>query len=219
MATNPTTTPETTSTSPRRRRARRGEGEQLREQIIEAVERLLVETGDEAAVTIRAVADAIGVTPPSIYLHFADKDEMLFAVCERHFAELDRVTQEAAAGSDDPIESLALRGRAYIRFGVERPEQYRILFMGKPSRTPEGFDLERLGNAAAFGHLLEHVVRCVDEGLLVGDPMQISLVLWAGVHGLTSLLISKPEFPWPPVDEMADRLCHALLHGLAPRPS
>ena len=45
------------------------------------------------------------------------------------------------------------------------------------------------------------------------------MVLWAGVHGLTSLLISKPEFPWPEVDVIADRLCRALLYGLAPRSS
>jgi AcrR family transcriptional regulator len=206
-----------TSTPHRRRRARRGEGDKLRDQIIEAVERLLIETGDERAVTIRAVADAVGVTPPSVYLHFADKDEMLFAVCERNFAELDRVTQEAAAGSKDPLESLALRGRAYIRFGVEHPEQYRILFMGKPSRTPEAFDLERLGDAAAFGHLLEHVTACVESGLIQGDPLQVSMVLWSGVHGLTSLLISKPEFPWPEVDAIADQLCRAMVYGLAPR--
>jgi AcrR family transcriptional regulator len=211
------TTARDTSAPPRRRRARRGEGERLRDQIIEAVERLLVETGDEEAVTIRAVADAVGVTPPSVYLHFADKDEMLFAVCERLFAELDRITQEAASGSKDPLESLALRGRAYIRFGVEHPEQYRILFMGKPSRTPDSFDLERLGDAAAFGHLLEHVSTCVQAGLIQGDPLQVSVVLWSGVHGLTSLLISKPEFPWPEVDEIADRLCRALLYGLSPR--
>jgi AcrR family transcriptional regulator len=212
-----TAPPQKTDASPRRRRARRGEGDQLRQQIIEAVERLLIETGDEQAVTIRAVADAVGVTPPSVYLHFADKDEMLFAVCERNFAELDRVTQEAAAGSDDPLESLALRGRAYVRFGVEHPEQYRILFMGKPSRTPETFGLERLGDAAAFGHLLEHVTACVQAGRIEGDPLQVSLVLWAGVHGLTSLLISKPEFPWPELDQIADRLCRALVYGLAPR--
>ncbi|MGH2555083.1 MAG: TetR/AcrR family transcriptional regulator [Actinomycetota bacterium] len=211
------TTGRNVATPPRRRRARRGEGDKLRDQITEVVERLLIETGDEAAVTIRAVADAVGVTPPSVYLHFADKDELLFAVCERHFAELDRVTQEAAAGSEDLLESLALRGRAYIGFGVQHPEQYRILFMGKPSRTPENFNLERLGDAAAFGHLLEHVITCVQAGLIEGDPLQVSLVLWAGVHGVTSLLISKPEFPWPDVNVMADRLCRALVYGLKPR--
>src|SRR6266540_4850124 len=86
----PVTAPRATSSSPRRTRARRGEGEKLREQILEVAERLLVETVDEEAVTIRAVADAVGVTPPSVYLHFADKDELLFAICERHFAQLDR---------------------------------------------------------------------------------------------------------------------------------
>ncbi|MCA1708231.1 MAG: TetR/AcrR family transcriptional regulator, partial [Actinobacteria bacterium] len=60
-----------------RSRARRGEGDKLREDIIEAAERLLVETGDQASVSIRAIARSAGVTPPSIYLHFADKEGLL----------------------------------------------------------------------------------------------------------------------------------------------
>jgi AcrR family transcriptional regulator len=207
----------TDTRAPRRTRARRGEGERLRGQILEAAERLLVEAGDEQAVTIRDVAEAVGVTPPSVYLHFADKDELLFAISERNVAELDRVTEEAAAGSNDMLQSLALRGRAYVRFGVEHPEQYRILFMRNPAQTPQSFDFSRVGTAASFGHLLEHVTRCVEEGLIEGDPLQVSLVLWAGVHGLTSLLISKPEVPWPPADAIIDRLCRTLIYGLAPR--
>jgi AcrR family transcriptional regulator len=203
--------------TPRRARARRGEGERLRDQILEAAERLLVSSGDEAAVTIRAVADAVGVTPPSVYLHFADKDALLFAICEKHFEELDRVTQEAAAGSDDLLESLALRGRAYVRFGLDHPEQYRILFMGKPSRTPEGFDQEELMNAAAFHHLVENVIACIDAGQISGDAMLVSIDLWAAVHGLTSLLLAKPDFPWPDVDQMIAHLCDTMVNGLAAR--
>jgi len=206
-----------TPSPPRRRtRARRGEGERLREQILVAAERLLVQTGDEEAVTIRAVADAVGVTPPSVYLHFDDKDELLFAICERHFAQLDRVTEEAAAGSSDLLESLALRGKAYIRFGIEHPEQYRILFMRKPSHTPEGFQVDRLRDAAAFDHLVEHVSKCVQAGLIQGDPLTVSLGLWASVHGLTSLLISKPDFPWPNVDAISDHVCRTAIRGLSP---
>ena len=208
----------TTSSTPRRSRARRGEGEKLREQILEAGERLLIKTGDEEAVTIRAVAEAVGVTPPSVYLHFADKDELLFAICERHFAQLDRVTEEAAAGSDELLESLALRGRAYIRFGIEHPEQYRILFMRRPSHTPENFQADRLRDAAAFGHLVEHVSRCVQAGLIDGDPLLVSLGLWAVVHGLTSLLISKPEFPWPDLDLIIDHVCRTAIRGLEKSP-
>jgi AcrR family transcriptional regulator len=203
--------------SSRRTRARRGEGEKLREQVLEVAERLLVETGDEEAVTIRAVADGVGVTPPSVYLHFADKDELLFAICERHFAHLDRVTEDAAAGSKDLLEALALRGKAYIRFGIEHPEQYRILFMRKPSHTPEDFRVDRLRDAAAFDHLVEHVSKCIQAGLIEGDPLTVSLGLWATVHGLTSLLISKPDFPWPDVDAISDHVCRTAIAGLSPR--
>jgi len=75
----------------------------VRAQILEAASRLLVEKGNEDAVSIRAVAEAVGVTPPSIYLHFTAK--LIFAICEEYF---DRETVEAARGSDDAIESLIL---------------------------------------------------------------------------------------------------------------
>src|SRR5581483_12470957 len=70
-----------------RKRAARGQGQLLREEIIAAAERLLIERGSEDAVSIRAIADAVGVTPPSIYMHFADKDELFMAVCEARFDE------------------------------------------------------------------------------------------------------------------------------------
>ena len=60
----------------RRRRAPRGSGEQLREEILDATTELLLETGHAKAVSIRSVAQRVGVTPPSIYLHFADKDAL-----------------------------------------------------------------------------------------------------------------------------------------------
>ena len=202
----------------RRVRARRGEGEKLREQIIEAAERILLRTADEEAVSIRAVADAIGVTPPSIYLHFTDKNDLLFAICERHFELLDKAMETAGARTSDPIESIKLRGIAYVNFGLEHPEQYRILFMRKPADTPAGFKDERLMKSASFDHVVEAVQRCVDAGLMEGDARMHALFLWALVHGLTSLLISKPDFAWPPVDALIESVCGAPFEGLAKKP-
>jgi AcrR family transcriptional regulator len=204
-----------TATATRRKRAPRGQGDRLREEILAAAERLLVERGDEEAVSIRSVADAVGVTPPSIYLHFADKSELMFAVCERQFERLDRVTEEAAAKSDDPLESLRLRGKAYVRFGLENPEHYRILFMGKPKATPEGFDEERLRMAASFDHLVGAVQRCMDAGAIPpSDPFFVALGMWIAVHGLTSLLIAKPDFPWPGAEDLVDHFCSVHVAGL-----
>jgi len=207
-----------TSPSPRRARARRGEGERLRTQILEAAERLLIETGDEDAVSIRAVADAVGVTPPSIYLHFADKNELIFAICEKYFAELDRVTAAAAAGSDDPVESIILRGRGYVRFGLANPEPYRVLFMRKPTATPLPFQYEKIVGSSAFGLLVEDVGQAIAAGAIDGDPMMVSIGLWAAVHGITSLLISKPDFPWPELDPLIDHVTRAALFGVVVRP-
>jgi AcrR family transcriptional regulator len=205
--------------SPRRARARRGEGEKLREQILVAASRLLVETGDEDAVSIRAVAEAVGVTPPSIYLHFADKTELIFAICERYFDELDRMSESAAAAEDDPIESLILRGRAYIRFGLENPEPYRVIFMRKPTDTSLPWQYEKIVASSAFGHLLQAVTAAIESGRLEGDPMLVSISLWASVHGITSLLISKPGFPWPETDALIDEVLHRALFGAVPRRS
>jgi AcrR family transcriptional regulator len=205
------------SVTPRRARARRGEGDKLREQILEAATRLLVETGDEDSVSIRAVADAVGVTPPSIYLHFADKNDLIFAICERYMDELDRATTEAAAGSADPIESILLAGKAYVRFGLENREPYRVIFMRKPSDTPLPWQQDKILNSSAFGHLRQQVARAVEAGLLDGDPMLVSVFLWAAVHGITSLLISKPNFPWPDRDAVVDAVTRSALFGVVGR--
>jgi AcrR family transcriptional regulator len=199
----------------RRTRSRRGEGERLRHEILDAAERLLIETGSEDAVSIRAVADAVGVTPPSIYLHFADKNELLFEVCEKHFDQFDRYLEAAAGESDDPLESLRLRGRAYVQFGLEHPEQYRILFMGKPGETPVDFEATRMRRIASFDHLVQGVQRCIDAGAISArDPVLVSMGMWAAVHGVTSLLISKPGFPWPDLDTLIDHVLAVQIKGL-----
>lgn len=199
----------------RRTRARRGEGERLRDEIIEAAERLLIETGSEDAVSIRAVAEAVGVTPPSIYLHFADKNELIFEVCEKHFDQFDRYLEAAAGESDEPLESLRLRGRAYVQFGLDHPEHYRILFMGKPGETPVDFEETRMRRIASFDHLVHGVQRCIDAGVITAaDPLMIAVGMWAAVHGITSLLISKPGFPWPELDRLLDHVLTVQIRGL-----
>jgi AcrR family transcriptional regulator len=189
-----------------RPRARKGEGDLLRTDILEAAERLLLETGSEDAVSIRAVADATGVTPPSIYRHFADKQHLLFEVCARQFERLDEVIEAACAGIDDPVEAMRARGRAYVRFGVEHPEHYRIMFMGPAYATPD--DWNDLLASGSFAHLIEGLRAVADAGLVRAaseDELQeIALHVWANIHGLTSLLVARPTMPWPDLERFVD---------------
>src|SRR3982074_437672 len=96
-------TTRTADTDLPRRRARRGEGDRLREDILQATIGLLAETGDLDAVSIRAVAKRGGVTPPSIYLHFPDKQSLLDSACEPVFADLARYFAEACLGVATPV--------------------------------------------------------------------------------------------------------------------
>ncbi len=202
----------------RRARARRGEGELLRNEILAAAERLLIQTGDEGAVSIRAIADAAGVTPPSIYLHFADKTELLGAVSEARFRDFDRHLAEASTGITDPLECLRAQGRAYIRFGLENPEHYRILFMTRTAPDGARREVDGLPGMTAFSRLVDDVARAMDAGVLVpGNPFLAATGLWTAVHGVTSLLIARPDFPWPDQDGLVDHVINVALGGLQPR--
>jgi len=178
--------------------------------------RLLEETRDLDAVSMRAVAGAVGVSPPAIYRLFADRSELIFEVCERRFRELDTVCEEAAAASPDPLESLRLRGRAYVRFGLAHPEEYRVWFMSKPGITPQ-WTAERIMKGPVVTHLVQAVRVCLDAGVIrPADPIMVAFGLWSAVHGLTSLLLTKPAFPWPDVDELIDHILSMLVVGLVP---
>lgn len=198
-----------------RPRSRRGEGETLRDDLLAATERLMIETGRADAVSIRAIADAVGVTPPSIYLHFPDKESLIVAVCEQHFEAFDSVIEHAGRSTDDPVESLRRRGRAYVRFGLENPEPYRVLFMTRTEGARQR-DMVVDAGVRAFQHLVDAVQRCTDTGAFRRvDPVLAATGVWTAVHGVTSALISMPGFPWPDVDDLIDHVCDVQIRGLS----
>jgi AcrR family transcriptional regulator len=199
----------------RRARARRGEGERLREEIVNATEQLLITTGDADAVSIRAVAEAVGVTPPSIYIHFAHKEDLILEVCERHFRALDAVIEEATCDECEPLDEVKAIGRAYIGFGLEYPEQYRLLFMTRTITLDPDAMRERIMDVSGFSRVVAATKRCIDEGAFArGDAFTIACGLWVGVHGITSLFISKPTFPWPDQDELIEHVLDVYCRGL-----
>lgn len=201
----------------RRPRLPKGEGRRLRDEILAAAERMLIETGSQEAVSIRAVADAVGVTPPSIYRHFADKNALIFDVCARHFTALEDHMRAACAGIDDPVEKLVALGMAYIAFGVANPEPYRIMFMTRPDAAPRAYQAQVLADSAAFDLLVRCVQDCIDAGRFrpeYDDAFRLSLGFWARVHGMTSLQVSKPHVPWPDDPDFIADYAAVCLRGV-----
>jgi AcrR family transcriptional regulator len=206
--------------TPVRARARRGEGDRLRGEILTAAEELLIETADSSAVSIRAIADRVGITPPSVYRHFADKDELLAEVCAQVFVRLDRAMQDAARPATDPIDEMRRKSKAYVDFALEFPEHYRLVFM-RPEvhlhadqeahgRMIAGFEGPTIAEGNAFGHLVDSVERMLalqPDPALRPDVHATAVAIWTAVHGIVALRIAKPLFPWPSVDDQLDLIC------------
>ena len=195
----------------KRRRAPRGSGEQLRDEILDATTELLLETGHEKLVSIRSVAKRVGVTSPSIYLHFADKDALLDAVCARYFERLDEVMQEPARAYSATIDRLWAQGMAYVRFALQTPELYRIATMGE---SRQGSHVDLTLNSSAFVHLQDSVQALIDEGIYPdGDATVMGLELLTVAHGIAALLISRPYLPFGDAEQFADRVLRSACCG------
>jgi len=180
---------------------------------------LLAETGSESAVSIRAVADRVGVSPPSIYLHFPDKEALLEAVCAEVFTALDQAMETAAATTTDPFEALRARGLAYVRFALGNPEHYLLVLMRRRELDIGPHNVDELAEDGAFGHLLDSVRQCQTAGVFdpKDDPAQLALALWAAAHGVSALLISQPWLA-ANAESLMTRVIDAIGVGLATRP-
>lgn len=140
-----------------RPRSPRGQGEELRTEILAAVNRLLAEWGGVDKLTMRAVANEVGTTAGSIYLHFTDKTELVWAALSDKYAELAARMAEADAGAvpDGARERLRAQTHAYCRFGLEHPGHYRLMY---EVRQPE-VDVARISR---------HPSRLISESLRQG---------------------------------------------------
>jgi len=177
-------------------------------------------------VSIRAIAERVGVTPPSIDRHFEDKEAMLSAVCAVVFVQLIEGIAEAGERAASPLDALAEAGRCYVEFGLAHPEHYRLVFMRSPLK-PMAVDHSDLRSALETGEMPEsHPLFSGDalagsqafkalydlvDAVLASVPKRrrpdvfaVTTSLWATMHGVTSLRISKPDFIWPSVDEQIE---------------
>lgn len=196
-----------------RKRSPRGSGEILADEILQAATELLIEQGSEAGVSIRAVAGRVGVTPPAIYLHFADKEALIEAVCGRFFEQFGAVMVAAAEGIDDLVERGVAQGMAYVQFAIDNPVVFQTAF-SHPSDRPTQTDQVLM--ASAFQHLGETVREAMAAGLLpAGDVTSTVLGLWSAAHGVADLMTARPGLPWGDDLSIAENVVRAVISGLS----
>jgi AcrR family transcriptional regulator len=198
-----------------RARNRRGEGGRLREEILAGATSLLEETGSEDAVTLRAVARQIGISAPSIYAHFPDREAIVDAIVDSAFHDFNTAIYEAIDGVTDPLARLRAGCAAYLRFAAERPNRYKMLFDRRDLLAAASHPLPAI-RTESFDWLVQGVQACAEAGLSRGqDPYLDSTAIWAALHGYATLHARLDAFPWPAQDALLDRIVFGLA-GINP---
>ena len=159
----------------------------FRERLCDAAERLFAEHGTEA-VTIRQLAAALGVSPMTPYRYFTDKNAILAAVRARGFDRHAQALETAYRNTPTERRAAAI-GAAYIRFALENPEAYKLMFDIRQPNEADYPDLVRASERSRRTMGL-HLRDLIAAGRLKGDPELIAHMFWAALHGPLMLQFS-----------------------------
>ena len=194
------------------------EREEMRKLILDGAQKLFLENGYDK-VSIRNIADAIEYSPATIYLYYKDKNELLFALHQRGFVKMvgEFLPLQQLA---DPFEKLVEMGRSYIRFAIDNPELFDLMFiMTAPMDTLEKENW--VEGDQAFGLLMQVVQECMDAGIFRQHNVQsTAMMIWSGIHGYTALFLRKRLGMFPEcdrqmiMDDAFNLFCDTLRKGL-----
>lgn len=166
------------------------EKQEMRNLIIESATQLFLKQGYDKT-SIRSIADDIEYSPATIYLYFKDKDEIFFDIHTNAFEILEKKLRENDVIAD-PFERLSALGKTYIRFGIENPDYYDLMFiMRAPVEQIKNEEKWKAGECA-FGYLLTTVSACLEEKRIMQADVYVTAVqVWSFVHGLVSLYVRE----------------------------
>ena len=176
------------ATPPARRQAAYHHGD-LRPAALEQVRRIIREQG-VSVVSLREVARRAGVSHAAPSHHFGNKAGLLTAFAIQGYDMLADTVREAltASGARTPPDVLAVMGQAYVRFAVENPEHFGVMFPGESINQSDP-EFVRATNRC-YGPLMEVVTKGSAQGTLYADAVIVGAAAWSLVHGLASLWLS-----------------------------
>ncbi len=181
---------------------RKRETETLRQKVLDIAEEIFVQEGLEK-VTMRRLAAAVDYAPTVLYRLFTNKDELMDHLIVRGYEGVrSRYDEVLAQDQDNPLETLKQLLNAYVDYALNHPNHYRMWF--ETSTLHRDQDRLRLDHGrleyVVFQAWIKRIEDCMDAGLLPKQaPLQTFQILWARVHGLISLRLQHPDFPWLPV--------------------
>ena len=189
----------------------------LRDEILEAAREIVVNEG-YSALTMRRIAEAVDYSPAAIYQYFESRDRIAEAITRAGFEQF-YTALEPATKIADPRARLFDVLRRYVRFGLEHPETYRLMFMEDPQITTavlKDADADDPGTRTYF-LLVDALQQMREQRRLKATAAELPQwadTVWTTVHGLVSLKLTCPGFPQTPADQLLEKITEMIASGI-----
>jgi AcrR family transcriptional regulator len=172
-----------------------------------------------ARFTLREITRRAGVSHTAPYRHFPTKAALLAAIAGAGSVLLRAAVARALESSDDLRTQFLAAGMAYVRFALEHPAHFQVMFFS--AGVYEADPASAAARDASMAQLLGFIDRAQRFGLMRrGDPRSLASTVWAMHHGLACLAIAGLLDTSPSaLPSVVDRSHADLLDGLVPRPA
>jgi AcrR family transcriptional regulator len=192
------------------------ETKELRERVLDAAEDIIAKEGVRN-VTMRRIASMVEYAPTVLYRLFANKDDLMDHLIARGYGGVRSRYEEILNSSHlSPLQTLSGILEVYTDYALAHPNHYLMWFETSKIQLLKGELKMSHGRLefVVFQPWIDLIEACRQAGLFPGlDEQEVFQVLWARLHGLISLRLKNPDFPWLPV---ARHLVQVLdLNGLA----
>jgi AcrR family transcriptional regulator len=192
----------------------------LRSALLQEADVMLKESGIDG-LSLRQLAERVGVSRMAPYHHFRDKHDLLCALATEGFRELDRLIERASpqAGSSRELQTtLAGFVRDYLRFATDNPDRYELMF-GRPIWKGANPSAELKETAfACFRHYAERISTLLGQQRLPkgSKPLRLAQASWATLHGLCRLMIDGIYVNQADMEEVSHEAVRLMLAVLSP---
>jgi AcrR family transcriptional regulator len=167
-----------------------------------------------AGVTLRGLAMELGCSPMNLYRYFRNKEEIFAAVRAAAFGRFADALEPVARAEPDPLERLLALGLAYLRYGREASDDYRIMFELAQGDLPDGTGPAK-EEQRAWQVLRQAVQDAVRTGQLAGDTGTLAHILWASLHGLVALDLAGKLQLGRRFEDLSEPMLQTLRRGAA----
>ncbi|MDQ0457901.1 TetR/AcrR family transcriptional regulator [Rhizobium paknamense] len=167
------------------------------------------------ALSMRKLAERLGVTAGALYRYYPSKIELIFDCSAVSLAELKTRFGAIEAGAENPLGAISEMMAAYAAFALEDKDRFRLLFLENDQGALASLESDAEA-IAPYTILQRQVARAMEAGLIASaDPAHVTHMLWAGVHGAVTLACTLTRFDLGDAGKLVEDITSALMKGLS----